>query len=67
MLATRGFAELLEKPPLLELVDTPEEAIAGLERLRAVGFHDGLETARWEASRTGSWEERVRMLVGTLK
>lgn len=66
MLATRGFAELLEKPPLLELVDTPEEMQAGLERLRGVGFRDGLETARWEASRSGTWEERVRMLTGTL-
>ncbi len=66
MLATRGFAELLEKPPLLELVDTPAELLAGLERLRAVNFQDGLEAARWEASRSGTWEERVRMLVGTL-
>lgn len=67
MLATRGFAELLEKPPLLELVDTPDELIAGLERLRALGFRDGLETARWEASRRGTWEERVRMLTEALR
>ncbi len=67
MLATRGFAELLEKPPLLELVDTPGEVIAGLERLRGVAFQDGLEAARWEASRSGTWEERVRMLMGTLR
>ncbi len=66
MLATRGFAELLEKPPLLELVDTPEEMLGGLDRLRGVGFRDGLETARWEASRSGTWEERVRMVTGTL-
>ena len=67
MLATRGFAELLEKPPLLQLVDTPEQMVAGLEQLRAIGFQDGLETARWEASRTGTWEERVRMLIGSLQ
>ena len=66
MLATRGFAELLEKPPLLELVDTPAEMLAGLHRLREVGFRDGLETARWDASRSGTWEERVRMLAGTV-
>lgn len=66
MLATRGFAELLEKPPLLELGDTSDEMIRGLERLRGVCFHDGLETARWEASRSGTWEERVRMLTGAL-
>lgn len=66
MLATRGFAELLEKPPLLELADTPEQMLAGLERLRGMNFHDGQETARWEASRTGTWEERVRTLVGAV-
>ena len=67
MLATRGFAELLEKPPLLELVDTPAEMIAGLDRLRVLDFTDGYETARWESSRTGTWEERVRMLVTALE
>ncbi len=66
MVATRGFAELLEKPPLLELVDTPEEMAAALETLRAVNFQDGLEVARWEASRLGTWEERVRTLMGTI-
>lgn len=66
MVATRGFAELLEKPPLLELVDTPDEIRAALEQLRSVGFHDGQEAARWEASRRGTWEERVRTLTGTL-
>lgn len=66
MLATRGFAELLEKPPLLELVDTPTQMIAQLERLRALAFHDGLETARWEASCTGTWENRVDLLVAAL-
>lgn len=66
MVATRGFAELLEKPPLLELVDTAEEMTAALEQLRAIGFRDGYETARWEASRHGTWEERVRTLTGTL-
>ena len=67
MLATKGFAELLEKPPLLELVDTPEEMVAGLERLRSLGFQDGQETARWEASRHGTWEDRVKRLVGSLR
>lgn len=66
MIATRGFAELLEKPPLLELVDTSAEMQTALERLRAVRFCDGQETARWEASRDGTWEQRVRTLAGTL-
>ena len=62
MVATRGFAELLEKEPLLELVDTPEQAAAAMERLRATGFRDGWEIARWESSRVGTWQERARML-----
>ncbi len=66
MVATRGFAELLEKPPLLVLVDTATEMRAELESLRSVHFADGQETARWEASRHGTWEARVRTLTGTL-
>jgi hypothetical protein len=46
MIGTRGFAELLEKEPLIELVDTADEMSAALDRLRAVDFADGLETAR---------------------
>lgn len=67
MVGTRGCAELLEKPPLIELVDTPEEMATALLRLRAVAFHDGQETARWEASRAATWEERVRTLSAALR
>ncbi len=66
MVATRGFAELLEKPPLLVLVDNPGEMQGELDRLRRVHFHDGQETARWQASRHGTWEQRVRTLTATL-
>ncbi len=66
MIATRGFAELLEKPPLLALVDTSGEMQDEFNALRRVNFQDGRETARWEASRHGTWEERVRTLTGTL-
>ena len=67
MVATRGFAELLEKPPLLQLADTADEVCRALDGLRALGFRDGHETARWEASRQGTWEERVRALTATLR
>ena len=67
MVASRGFAELLEKPPLLELVDTPEEMTAALERMRSVNFCDGQETARWQASQKGTWTERARTLVRALE
>ncbi len=62
MVATRGFAELLEKGPLLKLVDTPEQAAAVMDDLRTTGFRDGLEVARWKASQEGTWQERARML-----
>jgi hypothetical protein len=67
MVATRGFAELLEKPPLLTLVDSAEETVAALEHLRAVSFCDGHEVARWEASKLGTWEERARMMRRALQ
>ena len=66
MVATRGFAELLEKEPLLKLVDTPEQVAAAMEGLRATGFRDGLEKARWEASRLGTWQQRARTLRGSI-
>ncbi len=67
MVATRGFAELIEKEPLLRLADTGEEVAQALHQLAATGYQDGLETARWEASRKGTWEERARTLRGTLR
>ncbi len=66
MVATRGFAELLEKEPLVCLVDTGQEMASAFDELRELGFRDGFETERWEASRTGTWQERARMLRRTL-
>ncbi len=66
MVATRGFAELLEKEPLLTLVDTAQEMEEALRNLRERGFQDGLEVARWEASLRGTWKERARSMVATL-
>jgi len=67
MIATRGFAELLKKEPLLRLVDSPEELAAVVGELRAQGFCDGYEVARWEASRQGTWEERARVVHQVLR
>ena len=66
MVATRGFAELLEKEPLLKLVDTPEQVAGAMEHLRASGFRDGQEMERWKASRLGTWQERARTLRGAI-
>ena len=62
MVATRGFAELLEKEPLLTLVDTGAEIGDALEVLALRNFQDGQAEARWIASRTGTWEERARTM-----
>jgi hypothetical protein len=66
MIATRGFAELLEKQPLVTLVDTAAELQTALARLEQQNFSDGLETDRWMASKAGTWEERARTLIGTV-
>ena len=59
MIATRGFAELLGKEPLLELASDAEQAASSLRRLAAAGFRDGFEQMRWEASFEGTWERRA--------
>jgi len=67
MIATRGFEELLHKEPLLRLVDTPEQLVAELDDLARHGFSDGLEEARWRASRQGTWQVRAAMVITALK
>jgi len=62
IIATRGFAELLKKEPLLQLVDTAGEMTLALEGLRAKDFRDGQETLRWNTSQTETWEERAAMM-----
>ena len=67
MLATRGFAELLEKEPLLKLIDTGDELAQELHALRAMNFCDGQEEARWKASLSGTWDERARSMCKALQ
>ena len=62
MIATRGFAELLEKTPLVTLVDSAAELLEAIIKLEKTGFQDGLESDRWVASHLGTWEERARVL-----
>ena len=66
MVATRGFEELLHKEPLLSLSDCPEESAGILAELKQRDFRDGHEPARWEASRTGTWEARAATVVNAL-
>jgi teichuronic acid biosynthesis glycosyltransferase TuaH len=66
MIATRGFAELSEKQPLVELINSPSELAAALQRLQRCDFDDGLQARRWDASRTGTWEERAKSLISSI-
>ncbi len=67
MIATRGFAELLEKEPLLKLIDTPQELAEALGHLKDLNFHDSHEHLRWEASQTGTWEYRAATMADALR
>jgi glycosyltransferase involved in cell wall biosynthesis len=66
MFATRGFAELLNKEPLVRLVDDAQELARLLEGLRRSSFVDGLERDRWAASRGQTWEARASRLRAEL-
>ena len=66
MVATRAFAELLDKEPLIRLVDTADEMRAALETLRATNFVDGFESARWQASLRGTWDARAATMIEAL-
>ena len=69
ILSTRGFEELLHKPPLLQLFSTAEEGVHALRELHTCGFNDGQIDARWRASREGTWDRRAaamyRAITGT--
>lgn len=67
MIATRGVAELLDKEPLLRLVDTAGQMVEALDELRSKGFQDGQEALRWKASRTGTWEARAQLMRSLIK
>lgn len=63
ILASEGFAELLERQPLVSICRSPSEMVAALEDLRKKGFRDGHESARWQLAKISTWEHRaVRML-----
>ncbi len=67
MISTRGFAMLVEKPPLLTLVDTAEELADAVRVLETQGFQDGYETKRWEESKRNTWTERSRAMVAAFR
>ena len=66
MVASRGFAELLEKEPLLRLASDAADMVEALGDLEANNFRDGHETERWQASQSGTWERRVECMRAAL-
>ena len=66
MLATRGFAELLQKEPLVRLVGDATEMCSALESLRASEFSDGQETSRWRESYRNTWQVRAQTMQSAL-
>jgi len=66
MIATRGFAELLDKEPLLRLIDSAGEMVSALDELRALNFRDGYEAQRWIVSQNETWEARAQQMRSAL-
>jgi hypothetical protein len=66
IIATRGFAELLKKEPLLRLVSDAEQMIGHLGHLRRAGFQDGCETLRWKTSLGETWDARAALMLTSL-
>jgi glycosyltransferase involved in cell wall biosynthesis len=66
IIATRGFAELLHKEPLLRLVNNAAELAQALGKLRHTNFHDGQEERRCRASQAETWEQRASSMIGAL-
>ena len=67
MIATRGFAELLDKEPLLQLIDSSDQMIAALEQLRTNSFRDEHEELRWQTSQRETWEARAAAMMKALE
>jgi len=66
ILATDGFAELLDKEPLLRILKTPAEWLGALHELRDQQFRDGVEEQRWRQSQLETWEMRAQHLSEAL-
>jgi glycosyltransferase involved in cell wall biosynthesis len=66
MIATRAVHQLLDKEPLLTLVDSVEDAARHLDRLRKLGFRDGFEQLRWQVSRGETLQARVSQMTAAL-
>lgn len=67
VVATEGFAELLEREPLVTVCESAERMVSALETLRGQGFQDGHERARWELAASSTWSHRAERMLKVLQ
>lgn len=67
IVSSEGFAELLERQPLVTLCRSAAEMSSALERLRANEFRDGYESDRWELAKISTWDHRAARMLAVLK
>jgi glycosyltransferase involved in cell wall biosynthesis len=66
ILASEGFAELLQREPLLKVCRSAEEMILALESLRQNSFRDGYEAQRWRLAKESTWHHRAACMLEVL-
>lgn len=66
ILATEGFAELLERQPLVSICRSAKEMALALETLSKNAFRDGHESARWQLAKSSTWNQRAARMLEVL-
>ena len=67
ILASEGFAELLQREPLVTICRSREEMISALESLKRSGFRDGHEAERWNLASSSTWNHRASRMLEVLQ
>lgn len=67
IVASEGFAELLEREPLVTICRSPGEMVSALETLKQNGFRDGHEAERWNLARSSTWSHRASRMLEVLE
>ncbi len=66
ILASEGFAELLQRQPLVKVCRSAEEMIFVLQSLKQSSFRDGYETERWRLAKESTWNHRAARMLDVL-
>lgn len=67
ILASEGFAELLEREPLVSICRSTGEVVSALETLKQNGFSDGHEAERWQLAKSSTWSHRASRMLEVLE